>query len=354
MLTSLAFLQTGADAFACVEGPLEPIACPHAGSPAFFAPDFALAADRPWWFDIGRREPQRLSRDEWRARFPLDRTRGTGVRWCGPDETRFARAFQTLKRHLDRGTLRKGVPVAVMMADLSPDDATAVFERALARVADLPPQLLAYGFFVPASAAAPDGPEFMIGATPETLFEIDSRGQLTTMAVAGTRPAVAGPTSLATDPKEIDEHQSVVEDLVAQLGEWGRVHASGTEVRVFGQLEHLVADIRLEADVRLEFEAVARKLHPTPALGVYPRNAAGAEWLAGIDPAGERKRFGAPFGLRLASGGGRCLVAIRNLQYRDGRLELWAGCGIVPQSRYGDEWQEVLDKMRAVRTLWDV
>lgn len=48
------------------------------------------------------------------------------------------------------------------------------------------------------------------------------------------------------------------------------------------------------------------------------------------------------------------MVAIRNLQYRGGQLEIWAGCGVVPQSRYECEWQEVLDKMQSVRALWGV
>ena len=77
-------------------------------------------------------------------------------------------------------------------------------------------------------------------------------------------------------------------------------------------------------------------------------------WLASIDPAGERGRFGAPFGLRLPSGAGRCVVAIRCAQYRAGWLEIWAGCGVVPMSQYEEEWEEVRQKMHAVRTLWGV
>ena len=99
---------------------------------------------------------------------------------------------------------------------------------------------------------------------------------------------------------------------------------------------------------------MARRLHPTPALGAYPRGEAGTSWLASLDPAGERRRFGAPFGLRWPSGAGRCVVAIRGLQYHHGRLEIWAGCGVVPQSRYEDEWQEVLDKIQSVRAMWQV
>jgi menaquinone-specific isochorismate synthase len=353
MLRSLAFLQLGTDALARVDGPLDPVASPRAGSAALFAPDFAMSTDGPWWLDGSGEAPVVLSRDQWAGLFAAaDLPPRPALAWSEPDEARFARGFASLERHLTSGALRKGVPVTVMSAPLSPEAACAVFQRALARVPGLPSRLFAYGFF---RAAGTGGrPEFLIGATPELLFDTDGGRTLLTMAVAGTRRSEAGPAPLAESAKDRDEHQSVVDDLVTQLAAWGRPTASATEVRNFGQLEHLATDIRLESEVALDFEDVARRLHPTPALGVYPRSAAGRSWLASIDPAGERRRFGAPFGLRLPSGAGRCLVAIRNLQYGDGRLDIWAGCGVVSRSRYGEEWQEVLDKMQAVRALWDV
>jgi isochorismate synthase EntC len=242
----------------------------------------------------------------------------------------------------------------VMTAPLRGDQAAALFSRVLGRVPSLPRNLYAYGFFRPASDTGTGSPEFLVGATPELLFEFDGSRRLSTMAVAGTRRAGRGAVRLDRSPKDRIEHQSVVDDLLGQLAGWGQPVASPIEVRAFGELEHLAVDIQLEAAGSLDFEAIARRLHPTPALGVYPRGRAGSDWLAAIDPGGDRKRFGAPFGLRWPSGAGRCVVAIRNLQYRDGRLEIWAGCGVVSESRYGNEWQEVLDKMQAVRALWGV
>jgi isochorismate synthase EntC len=353
MLTPLAFLQLGPDTVACLEGPLHPVAAPPSGVPAFFAPDFALCTPLPWWVASGTRPLGRLVMSEWAARF-----QGTAgavapeLDWSAPDKARFARGFESLRPHLADGSLRKGVPFTVMTAPVTDETAWHVFAHALARVPSLPAELFAYGFFDPGDGRQ-RGPEFMIGATPEMLFETDGR-RLSTMAVAGTRPTAAGPESLRASSKDHDEHASVVEDLVAQLERWGRTTVSPTDVRTFGQLEHLAADVRVESAVPLDFETVSRTLHPTPALGVYPRSDAGTRWLFGMDPGGERKRFGAPFGLRLPSGDGRCLVAIRNLQYRDGQLEIWAGCGVISQSDFDDEWQEVLDKMQAVRALWDV
>lgn len=351
MLTPLAFLQVGVDSIARVEGRLDAVAYPRAGSAALFAPDFSLSTGRPWWFDAGQQSPVILSRADWAARHPPS-SRRVAVNWRDPDEGRFRRAFDSLSGCLQSGKMRKGVPITSMSASLSQDQAVSLFDLLLARVPELPDGVMAYGLFLPQGART-GGPEFFIGATPEILFELEDCRTLRTMAVAGTRPADES-AALATSPKDRDEHQAVVEDLLAQLSEWGEARAGSTEVRQFGQLAHLVADIRLESRLPLDFEAVARRLHPTPALGVYPRNAVGASWLAGIDPGRDRQRFGAPFGLRWPSGAGRALVAIRNVQYAGGRLEIWAGCGVVAMSRYEDEWREVLQKMQAVRALWAV
>jgi menaquinone-specific isochorismate synthase len=354
MLTPIAFLQTGADAIACVQGPLGAVDRPSAGSAAFFAPDFILSTRSPWWFDAEGLALRTWSRAEWAEHFSAVPRSGVAPAWCEPDQRRFASSFRSLRRQLDAGTLRKGVPVTSTVAALSDREADSLFLALLGRVPLLPPGVFAYGFYFPPGMAGQQGPEFMIGATPEILFELEDRRSLTTAAVAGTRPSADVPADLEGDPKERDEHQAVVEDLLAQLSVWGETTASVTTVRPFGQLAHLVADIRLDARHPLDFETVARRLHPTPALGVYPRGAAGDAWLAEVDPRGDRRRFGAPFGLRLPSGGGRCVVAIRSLQYAAGRLEIWAGCGVVPLSRYDDEWKEVLQKIQTVRALWGV
>ncbi len=354
MRTALAFVETGDDALVSITGPLVPVASPRAGSPAFFAPVFSMAPGEPWWFESPHPLSDPLSRAAWRERFPSTAGPFAGIEWGQPDEERFAAGYRTLAARLERGSLRKGVPITVMTAPVRAEDAPALFSHLLGRVPSLPPSLSAYGFYRPASETGTGSPEFLIGATPEILFDVEGDRRLATMAVAGTRRAGGTGVNLDESAKDRDEHQTVVDDLIAQLSDWGRPTASAVEVRSFGELEHLAVDIRLEADRALDFEGIARRLHPTPALGVYPRCEEGAAWLAGIDPRGDRRRFGAPFGLRWPSGGGRCLVAIRSLQYHDGRLEIWAGCGVVPQSRYDAEWQEVLDKMHAVRALWDV
>jgi len=353
MRTALAFLQSGVDVLTSVVAPLEPVTAPRVGSPAFFAPDFSLCGDRPSWFHVPTDGVRSVPPAAFARQYGAEWT-GAALEWSPPDEARFAGAFRSLTERLASGRLKKGVPVTVMRAPLAPEDAWPLFAHAVARIPSLPAGLYAYGLYRPPPAGGT--PEFLLGATPELLFDLQDGRRLSTMAVAGTRRVGEGAKAggIVGSPKDRVEHQNVVDDLLEQLAVWGTPSASGLEARSFGMLEHLAVDIRLQSAEWLDFEAVARRLHPTPALGVYPRGEEGAAWLAGIDPRGERRRFGAPFGLRWPTGSGRAVVAIRNLQYHDGHVEIWAGCGVVPQSRYTEEWQEVLDKMQAVRALWGV
>jgi menaquinone-specific isochorismate synthase len=356
MHTALAFLQTGADVLTSVVGPLDPVVSPRFGSPAFFAPDFVMTGDRASWFHVPTDAVRSLPCAAFARQYGVDWSRRPRLAWGDPDEPRFAEGFRTLRDRLADGRLKKGVPITVMRAPLEPGDAWPLFAHAVTRLPEVPARLCAYGFYRPAPASGEGTPEFLIGATPELLFDLQDGRCLSTMAVAGTRRVSRGAPggTLEQSSKDRAEHQSVVDDLLEQLAAWGAPTASPLEARAFGELEHLAVDIRLQSAGWLDFEAVARRLHPTPALGVYPRGDEGAAWLTEIDPCGERRRFGAPFGLRWPTGSGRAVVAIRSLQYHDGWLEIWAGCGVVPQSRYEDEWQEVLDKMQAVRALWGV
>ena len=245
MLTPIAFLQTGSDAIACVEGGLEAVGDPRPGSAAFFAPDFMLSGQP--WFDANGQEPRTWTRASWGERFAAGSCRPVTLAWRDPDEGRFAGAFAALRAHLDAGSLRKGVPVTRIGATLSDDQAMTLFHALLGRVALLPPGLLAYGLYLPPGSGGRQGPEFMIGATPEILFDLDACGALATVAVAGTRAAGDAAAKLEGDAKERDEHQAVVDDLLERLSEWGDATTSKTEVRRFGELAHLVADIRLHA-----------------------------------------------------------------------------------------------------------
>jgi isochorismate synthase EntC len=252
MRTALAFLQTGADVLTSVVAPLDPVDSPRPGFPAFFAPDFAMPAGGASWFHVPTESVRAVPCDAFARQYGAEWP-GPPLTWTSPDEPRFAAAFKSLSERLAGGGLQKGVPVTVMRAALDPSQAWSLFAHAVTRIPVLPTRLYAYGLFLPATEAR--GPEFVIGATPELLFDLQDGRSLSTMAVAGTRRIVEGngAGTLESSRKNRTEHQSVVDDLLEQLSAWGKPSASGLESRTFGQLEHLAVDIRLQSTEWLDF-----------------------------------------------------------------------------------------------------
>jgi menaquinone-specific isochorismate synthase len=69
-----------------------------------------------------------------------------------------------------------------------------------------------------------------------------------------------------------------------------------------------------------------------------------------------RGRFGAPFGgfyreTASAELSQHCLVAIRNIQWQKTDVQLGSGCGIVPDSRLENEWDELKLKRESVKRM---
>jgi menaquinone-specific isochorismate synthase len=96
-------------------------------------------------------------------------------------------------------------------------------------------------------------------------------------------------------------------------------------------------------------DQVTQLIHPTPALGAYPR-VEGMKWLREFDREMPRERFGAPVGYT-RKGESTCYVAIRNVQWKDFQLKLGAGCGIVPASQFESEWNEILLKLKSIKNI---
>lgn len=182
--------------------------------------------------------------------------------------------------------------------------------------------------------------EGMCGITPELLFEVRD-GVLQTMALAGTGP-IGGP-SLLDNPKEMLEHQIVIDHICEALKGLGKLDTSPTREQDYPFLKHLLTPIRVRLRQSPSFLDLVSRLHPTAALGGHPRTAA-LDFLR--VRGGERTRFGAPFGY--ADGGTMmCVVAIRSLQWSGASATLMSGCGVVEGSQPEREWNELALKRRS-------
>ena len=201
---------------------------------------------------------------------------------------------------------------------------------------------------------ADDGAAF-VGATPELLCRVDGGG-LQTSALAGTAPRGRVPAedealarALAETAKERHEHRLVVDGIVESLAGLGaEVTVSETpEIRQLQDVQHLETPIAATLPKGLGLLDAVGALHPTPAVGGVPREAA-LRWLAeheGLD----RGHYAAPIGWMNEAGDGAFFVALRSVLLTPDCAWAFAGAGIVAGSDPSAEWREVNHKLRAVR-----
>ena len=317
---------------------------------SFFAPDFFLDDPCPFREYPDTRVASVADLTEALGRTALDAARAT---FGPPSRAAFDRDLAEIRELFRAGALLKAVPVVTRSARIAwtPGVRARVLRNALRRSETAP--TFAYGTW--------DSHEGVIGATPELLVEVARDGSLRTMALAATRAeAEVGvrSSSLLEDPKEAEEHRIVVEAIRDDVSRFGDVRTGPTrEVRLPG-LTHLRTDIEVRTDRTPRLTDVVGALHPTPALGAYPK-LPGLEWLRRADARSPkpRGRFGAPFGAVLGDLAdadaplASCVVAIRGVRWRGEDSFVAAGCGVVPQSDPDREWAETLAKLETVERL---
>ena len=192
-----------------------------------------------------------------------------------------------------------------------------------------------------------------LGATPELLVSITGRA-VTTMALAGS--AARGQTpdedetlaaALLASAKDRHEHELVVAAVRAHLAEAADelTTPSAPVVLRLRNIQHLLTLIagrlRQPGDGALQ---LARRLHPTPAMGGVPPERALA-FLRHVEPV-PRGWYAAPIGWIDSALDGVFAVGIRSAITQHDRAWLYAGAGIVAGSSPEREWAETALKFR--------
>ncbi len=202
------------------------------------------------------------------------------------------------------------------------------------------------------------GPEpvAFVGASPELLVRVQGEA-LETMALAGSigrgrtpEEDAALAAALLASAKDRAEHAWVVQavqEALAPLTEALEVPAE-PQVRAYAHIQHLYTPIRGRLAAARVWEVVAR-LHPTPALGGYPRERALA-FIAAHEPM-PRGWYAAPVGWVTPQGDGEFAGAIRSAVVRGSRALLYAGAGIVADSDPRREWEEIDLKFGAMQRV---
>ena len=200
-----------------------------------------------------------------------------------------------------------------------------------------------------------DGTAFA-GASPELLVRRSgSRAFSQPMAGSVARGATDAEDELLArqledSAKDAVEHRVVSEFVVEALRPLARsVKARPPEVVRFTNIQHLATSVTAELlDPPADALQLAVALHPTPAVGGWPRAAADAliDELEGM----ERGWYAGAVGWIDGLGDGEFAVALRcGLLWEDG-ARLYAGVGVMPDSDPARELEETELKFKALLT----
>jgi menaquinone-specific isochorismate synthase len=196
-----------------------------------------------------------------------------------------------------------------------------------------------------------------IGASPERLYYRQDR-LLKTEAIAGTRPR--GTSSeidrqlsdqLQNSPKDLHEHQLVVNNLkviLAKICDTVTIDRAATILKL-NKVQHLYTQCQGILKSELTDAEILPQLHPTPAVGGFPRTQA-LKLIHELEPF-ERGWYAAPVGW-VGYDDTEFAVAIRSGLVAGSHLLLFAGAGIVTGSQSAEEWAEVENKIRHFTDLF--
>ena len=189
-----------------------------------------------------------------------------------------------------------------------------------------------------------------VGASPERLFWREG-WEVYSEAVAGTRPrsaSVAGDAELRDEllgsAKDQAEHSFVrvsIKETLGALCEDLEVEDEASEMKL-ARGRHLVSRVRGRLGEGVTDADVLAALHPTPAVGGYPKEEALRE-IRALEPF-DRGWYAGPVGW-FGADGAEFAVGIRSGLVRGATLALYSGAGIVVGSTPEGEWAEIEQKI---------
>lgn len=200
------------------------------------------------------------------------------------------------------------------------------------------------------------GERCFLGATPEQLVRLRA-GEVRAMSLAGSIQRGKTPPederlgqALLNSAKDRGEHAVVVKALVEALSETcPRLHYNETPTLLkLGNIQHLCTPITGQLANGHTLLDLVERLHPTPAVGGRPREAALRliREREGLD----RGWYAGPVGWLNAEGEGEFAVALRSALLHGNTATLFAGCGIVADSDPAREYAESRLKLKPMLT----
>lgn len=194
------------------------------------------------------------------------------------------------------------------------------------------------------------------GASPETLVKLEN-GVLHTFPLAGTRPRgkteaedLALEQELLQDPKELAEHNMLVDlgrNDLGKISSFGTVQVEKLHsIERYSHVMHIGSTVR--GEIREEFDALdaVEAVLPAGTLSGAPKIRACQ--LIGELENNKRGIYGGAIGYIDFTGNMDTCIAIRIAYRKNGRVFVRSGAGIVADSDPGKEYNECINKAKAV------
>jgi anthranilate synthase component 1 len=196
----------------------------------------------------------------------------------------------------------------------------------------------------------------VVGASPEILVRKEGSA-ITLRPIAGTRPRGATREAdealaqeLANDPKELAEHVMLLDlgrNDVGRVAEIGSVRvADRMIIERYSHVMHIVSNVEGTLKPGLTSVDVLRAAFPAGTVSGAPKVRA-MEIIDELEPS-KRGIYSGAAGYISFQDDMDTAIVLRTAVLKDGTLYAQAGGGIVHDSSPDGEWQETLNKLRAV------
>lgn len=199
--------------------------------------------------------------------------------------------------------------------------------------------------------------EFQIASSSPEILTRSLDGEVTVRPMAGTRRRGATAlqdeqlaAELLADPKELAEHLMLIDlgrNDVGRIAEIGSVKLTDKmTIEKYSHVMHIVSNVVGELRADLNALDVLKATFPAGTLSGAPKIRA-LEIIEELEPE-QRGIYSGAIGYLGWHGNMDTAIAIRTAIIRDGMVYVQAGAGIVADSKPENEWQETLNKAKAI------
>jgi anthranilate synthase component 1 len=196
----------------------------------------------------------------------------------------------------------------------------------------------------------------IVGSSPEILVRLED-DMVTVRPIAGTRPRgkteeedIALEKDLLADPKELAEHLMLIDlgrNDTGRVAEMGSVELTDKMIiERYSHVMHIVSNVTGKLKQDMSAIDVLRATFPAGTVSGAPKIRA-MEIIDELEPV-KRGVYSGAVGYLSWNGNMDTAIAIRTAVIKDKTLHIQAGAGIVADSLPRNEWDETMNKGRAI------